>query len=41
LGARRDFSRYLFAHSGAAFTAAIVSGEARNPNSFRFGYLST
>jgi hypothetical protein len=38
---RRDFSAYLFTHSGAAFTAAIVSGEAGNPNSFRFGYLST
>ncbi len=38
---RRDFSAYLFAHSGAAFTAAVVSGEAGNPNSFRFGYLST
>jgi Dolichyl-phosphate-mannose-protein mannosyltransferase len=38
---RREFSAYLFAHSGVAFTAAIVSGEAGNPNSFRFGYLST
>ena len=38
---RRAFSAYLFTHTGAAFAAAIVSGEAGNPNSFRFGYLST
>lgn len=38
---RREFSAYLFTHSGAALMAVIASGQAGNPNSFRFGYLST
>ncbi|HKA36108.1 MAG TPA: glycosyltransferase family 39 protein, partial [Thermoanaerobaculia bacterium] len=38
---RREFSAYLFVLSGSALAAAIAGGEGGNPNSVRFGYLST
>lgn len=38
---RTEFAAFLFTHSGAAWLAAVASGEGGHPNSVRFGYLST
>jgi hypothetical protein len=38
---RQDLSALLLAHAFAAFAAAVVSGEARNPHGTRYAYLTT
>ncbi len=38
---RQELSALLLAHGLAAFAAAVVSGEARNPHGTRYAYLTT
>lgn len=38
---RDRLSAFLLAHAAAALAGAVASGEAQNPNSYRFAYLTT
>lgn len=38
---RDRLSAFLLAHAAAALAGAVLGGEAQNPNSYRFAYLTT